>query len=685
MRLFAEYLEPLTAWLNVHPNWALFIAFAFAFIESLAVIGSIIPGTVVMTAVGILAGSGIMRIDLTLIITAIGAIMGDTASYFLGYTYSDTITQMWPFRKYPVWLQYGQTYFDKHGGKSVLLGRFIGPLRSIIPVIAGMMKMKHIPFLVANVLSGIAWSIVYVTPGIVVGAASHELSTEGATRLFLLVLALLVLIWLVTVALKWLILRASHYVRNGLHIIWSWLEYHPWTTRFTQYFTPPSEGHHAGTAGLIVAMITTLIMIGLLLIWAGIIDEIGYVLDLPVYFFFQSLRTQPLDILFVIVTCFISAYSICLFWGTLSAHFIHTRNWRLMRYWTSLAVTSIFFTQVFGAWMTYLRLDDAPLYHATYTQPSTPLVTATAFFGFLLLQLGHVSLKSLARVLRLSWSILLTLGGFALLYLGDTWLTSVLMSYSLGILFALGHWLLYRRFIPNYPPTTRSLWFASGIFVAASLGVTLFHMQTSLREHYPYPEQYEVSSQAWWHQRTPLLPLYAKNRFGHPTGIFNIQYLGSIHRLQKALEAEGWRQRSSSFMRNVIQRANHFPKHETVAIKTPLYLNRKPYLVMAYEVPSDDTEKVGFIFSIWRSNYRLRNQNEPIWLGSLQPYPINKKKRLNMQHISHMISQKMASPFYVLLPALQGFEFNTLPLPPQTFQSLPDAPYPLLLIIKESP
>ncbi|MDF1929064.1 hypothetical protein PGH45_01850 [Legionella pneumophila] len=83
MNLLADYVQPLTYWLQANPHWSLFITFLIALSESLAVIGSIIPGSVTMTAIGILAGSGIMRIDLTLLAATLGAICGDSLSYFL--------------------------------------------------------------------------------------------------------------------------------------------------------------------------------------------------------------------------------------------------------------------------------------------------------------------------------------------------------------------------------------------------------------------------------------------------------------------------------------------------------------------------------------------------------------------------------------------------------------------------
>ena len=682
MQLFADYLEPLTAWLHLHPQWALFIAFFIAFIESLAVIGSIIPGTVVMTVVGILAGSGVMRIDLTLTVAALGAILGDTVSYALGYTLSDRITQIWPFSRYPKWLAYGESYFDRHGGKSVLLGRFIGPLRSIIPVIAGMLKMKQVQFLTANVLSGIAWSLVYISPGILVGAASTELSAEGATRLFVLILFVLFLVWFLSVLIRWLLTLAHDFLRTALHEAWSWLENNRYASRITHHFTPPNEGHHATTAALIVLTLMSIFVITAVVLWFAFVDELGYLFDLPVYFFFQSLRTQLFDAFFVFITCFINFYSLFLLWVILSVNLTYARNWRLLRYWMSLGVTTFFFTQALGVRMNQLRLHDAPLFQSTFSYPSTTLAVATALFGFLSFQMKHPSLRHLAYIFRLIFGCLLILDGFALLYLGDHWATSLLISYAMGACACLLHWLVYRRHIPRHPPSRHALYFSFVAFVGVSLWVAGVQFKTLLQDHYPYPEQYVLTSQAWWHQREPLLPIYTMNRFGQPNGVFNIQYLGSLSAFQKALESEGWKQRPRSFAARFLQRANKPAPKASYAFKTPLYLNQKPVLVMTHEPFRNHS---GLALSLWRSNYHLRNHEEPIWLGSLQPYPAPTKKQLRVHRFKQAVMQGAFSPFQQLLPALEGFEFNTLPLPAQPYQSLPSTPYPLLLMIKEIP
>ena len=209
-----EQWHVLTIFLHTHPHHAVWCTFLISFAESLAIIGSLVPGSVTMTAIGILAGSGIMRIDLTYGAAILGAVAGDTASYALGSIFSERITKMWLFMRYPQWINYGKAYFARYGGNSVLIGRFFGPLRSIIPMIAGMLHMSRGHFFIANVISGIGWAILYVTPGVLIGAASTELSTEQSTQLFGIILLLLTLVWLASLATKWFFKRAIEWIKR---------------------------------------------------------------------------------------------------------------------------------------------------------------------------------------------------------------------------------------------------------------------------------------------------------------------------------------------------------------------------------------------------------------------------------------------------------------------------------------
>ena len=95
--LHAEY-QAFTHWLYQHHGWAAFFTFIIAALESLIIVGTIIPGSITMTAVGIMMGTGVMSIPLTIGLASAGAFVGDGISYIIGYRFRETLPQKWPFR-----------------------------------------------------------------------------------------------------------------------------------------------------------------------------------------------------------------------------------------------------------------------------------------------------------------------------------------------------------------------------------------------------------------------------------------------------------------------------------------------------------------------------------------------------------------------------------------------------------
>ena len=97
----ADPINPILQWLNANPDLVGIATFIISAAESVAVIGTIIPGSVMMTAIGTLAGAGVIPLWPTIIWAAIGAVAGDGISYWLGHHFKERIRQVWPFSKHP--------------------------------------------------------------------------------------------------------------------------------------------------------------------------------------------------------------------------------------------------------------------------------------------------------------------------------------------------------------------------------------------------------------------------------------------------------------------------------------------------------------------------------------------------------------------------------------------------------
>lgn len=167
----SSWFEGLTDWLSANPGWLGLAIFAVACIECLAVAGIVVPGTVVLFALGVLAGSGNLDLWQTLLLAYTGGLLGDLLSYGLGRRFHENIRRLPVLRHHPEWIGSAELYFHRYGAVSLLVGRFIGPLRPMLPTVAGMLDMPFGRFVVISMLAAAGWSVAYLLPGWATGAA----------------------------------------------------------------------------------------------------------------------------------------------------------------------------------------------------------------------------------------------------------------------------------------------------------------------------------------------------------------------------------------------------------------------------------------------------------------------------------------------------------------------------------
>ena len=663
MDFFSQYLEPITMWVYQHPQWALFATFIISFSESLAFVGTIIPGTVTMTAVGILAGSGVMRVDLTLIAAILGAIAGDGASYSLGRIFSDRLTTMWPFRRYPHWLNYAKDYFERHGGKSVLIGRFTGPLRSVIPIIAGMMGMNRWHFFVANVASAIGWACLYVIPGVLIGTASTELSPQTASKLFIVVLVLLAIAWLLTLGIKWICISISQWLRTNLNSYWAGLMHRRPFGSWARYITPQGETNYFPTAIIALFFISCIILTPPI-IYSSLYSNWIQSLNEDVYQFCLSIRTYDFDAFFIIVRLTISFLSGISLGLAISFYSVYHRDWRLLRFWISLSVTTGIIVWLLSLIMHTPDQLTPPSTLFVLAFPTRGLMFATSLLAFLICYMSAFYQQTISIVLRILLVVALFLSGVALIYLGEDWLMNVVIAYKIGFTNALFHWMIYRRqgkpHYRSYLPITLSII----LLLVATAVLSLLFFNKIADTQQINTKQFVIQRSTWWHQKHALLPLYSMNRFGKEIGLMNIQYVGSIESLQQTLNKGGWREHPDSFFYSLLMRFGNTKSASALPLMSQLYLNEKPFLLMTKWV---STAKNALIIRLWRSNYHVQNQNQIIWIGSIQ-----KEHKNERQQPSELVNQ--------LFPILNNYKTKTIIINPKKTRKLSSESTILLLI-----
>lgn len=132
---------------------------AVVFAESGLLIGFFLPGDSLLFTAGILASQNLLNIQLLVLGAFICAVVGDNVGYITGHKFGRRL-----FRKEDSWLFHkkhlttAQTFYDKHGKKTIVLARFMPIVRTFAPIVAGIGAMRYRTFIAYNLIGGFAWT-----------------------------------------------------------------------------------------------------------------------------------------------------------------------------------------------------------------------------------------------------------------------------------------------------------------------------------------------------------------------------------------------------------------------------------------------------------------------------------------------------------------------------------------------
>ena len=174
-----QFVSGIIEFVKANQGWSVPIVFLLAFGESIAFISLVLPFWGMLVALGAAVGTDSALFIAVWIAASVGAALGDWVSYWLGWYYHEKIARMWPLSKYPDLLPRGQVFFDKYGVWAIVLGRFSGPFRATVPIIAGSTQMAPWKFQAANWASAFLWAFVLLVFGDGVGTALGWLASLG--------------------------------------------------------------------------------------------------------------------------------------------------------------------------------------------------------------------------------------------------------------------------------------------------------------------------------------------------------------------------------------------------------------------------------------------------------------------------------------------------------------------------
>lgn len=575
-----------------YPSLGIGFAGFIAFIESLAIIGSIVPGSIMMSIVGFLLGTGILPLKPTLISIFIGAFIGDFISYFIGAWYQDHFRNHHWVQPYHHWVSHGEAFMKRYGVFSIIIGRFFGPMRSIIPLIAGLANMTVLRFTIAIIPTIILWSIVYLAPGVLLGAISIDMGENYFIHLVssFLIYLLLFGLWLSTHSILRIFVtqnsqRLTHIIKGSLLILFSIIIIY-----FQCFYAP--ETNWLNTAAYHYSLIQS----------TDAHIETAQIISL-----------MSSHITYILVT-----FAIVL---VLYYH-----------YHKELAAICILFYGGLFAITTMLK------YLLGVSRPN-PIMTNTGFpsghmflFPTLLLSLSiQVESSSLlfAIILRRITFLLMFMIGISRLILQAHWALDVVASAFLAL--SIWHFLsIWKHQIPKIPFMHLRQIGAATLLIIIPYTALYEQLPTDIRPNIPKPLVIQNS------RELDLIPKVRYSRLGQPVAPINFVYVGSSSSMNSYLSKEGFtKYPGTGNLYSRLKTLFHYSEyHDILPILPPLFDRRGPDFIYG---KIDETH--AYIIKLWKIKGKM---DVHIGTVSLETYPesffspslvVCQKDRFNIQNV----------------------------------------------------
>lgn len=624
-----ELMQHLVLWIYQHPTWAGFALFLFSAFESLAVIGFLIPGTILMTAVGIFIGAGLLSYWPMVVWAATGSLFGDAISFTVGYFLKDNLNRVWPFKTRQHWLIKGQAFFEQHGGKSIFLARFIGPLRALAPIIAGAMRMPATKFYIIDTCSVVLWAVFYLLPGVILGEASLELPPDITEHLFRFVFLTLIIviagIWVTRLS----ILHVNEVIKNALSCLWTKMKEAPSFTFLCHVLRHYKEDHPRGQLGTLFVL--TLVSIAFLSLTALVYlhHPLLITYNNAIHHLVQSFRMQSIDNLMLIITMLGQKDILVIEFLATLAWLCYRRCWRAVIFWIGIFLLAVSSAYLLKAGLHFHRPNSGFEAIDGFSYPSGHVVIATVFYG------GLAYLGVNHRLLRFRWigyciaSLFIALVACSRAFLGVHWLSDILGSISLGWLSLLVMALFYQRHPSQNIHLEKLLPCLVVVQIALTWGYMHTHYSKLYKQYFSAPTTQSIEINTWWQQGAPV-SMIATNRFGRAKEALHIQWVGNADDIAQLLQSQGWQ--SALEPHNWVLEIQH-PEDKTPTVNLHLQMrfvnDAKPKLIFykALDVP-----QTYMVLQLWETDVTLASSTHEIFAGELSLKSEVKKSHVNISH-----------------------------------------------------
>lgn len=607
-------MQALIDALSPHPVLALGAVFAAALLESVAVIGMVVPGSLVVFGGGVLIGLQVLDPWWVALAALSGAALGDGFNFWLGRRYHEQLRNRWPLRKYPELLDRGQAYFARNGGKSMFVGRLVGPLRAVVPMIAGMSGMTVRRFTWMNLLSALAWAATHLLPGALFGA-SLQLAGAMSSRLLVLLAGAVAVVWLCAALLR-LAQQISLpvLVRQRDRMV-AWARARTGTrSRVMLSLLDPTRPE---SFGLLVA---AALMLGGAWLFLGVLEDVVsndplVHFDQVVFNSLQALRTAWTDGAMIIVTELGSAPVAIAVIAAVSAVLVLKRYWRTLGYW--LAAVGFAQALVWILKATLGRARPIAMYSGTeqFSFPSGHIANSIVLYGFLAVLLSRGKAPRIKMVLALAAVLLIVLITCSRLYLGASWLSDAVASLGLGTAWVALLSTAHTQHAGDERLPARAMSLAAlGAMALAGTAVIATQHAMDVARYAPAQAATRALPAEWRTDGWQQLSTHRMDVGGEVEEPLSVQWAGTADGIERALQATGWRRPPAWWSRSTLLWLMPSTRIGELPVLPKLQYGDPPALSLQKEL---DRQR-RLVIRLWATPYRVepaKDSSAPLWLG----------------------------------------------------------------------
>lgn len=608
MILLTHTIDSIEHVIRINPSYGLIATFIISFIESLAIIGSVVPGSVTMSIIGSLIGAAILPLLPTLGLAFLGSYTGDILSFVVGKKFQPRINSLNWVKNNKPWISKAEIFIQKYGVASIIIGRFFGPMRSMVPMIAGALRMNNLKFLLAAIPSAALWAIVYLIPGIIIGMFSSELELFSEKSIII-------------------------FITSAFTICLAVYLYHKFAQKIKRQYSIAANRYlpqiNISKLNILLFGIFNILIFCLIAVFESKFDS-----KYALYYFSQSLHTVPLNYFMSLITLLADKY---FFIGVLAVItiFLEEKETKF------ILISSIICLTLTLICKHLMHIHRPPMIEQWNSFPSGHSIRISFLLNYLYLRQFYSK-----KFKRSIWVIIAAIA-VSRLYLGAHWWPDVIA----GIAFGTGFIYLAHFISKSKPTKLKQNKIIMVIPIILYISLAYYRSQTGYMEFFlGEPKTIELDKNMWLKGNNEI-PAYLTNRFNRAIEPLTIQWLGKESEITDFLHKENWQ--TIHWPKSWLNRLSESAKNTNLRFLPALpklHNNKAPSLIA-----TKNDGKYLTVITLWQSKFKVDNKN--MMIGNTINYLIEGQDNHKTYHKDKVIKLERMGTSYI-------FKYSNLILPP---------------------